>query len=100
MSSTETTARSPLCFSGGAVCAAICAVLPGHPVVLGLLPHSRLTALPSSLEPRLALLRDAKGGFDMTLPWAGSPHFLVVSTPRSPWADGGDLVVVAQLSLP
>lgn len=72
MSSTETTARSALCFSGWAVCAAICAVLRGHPVVLGLLPQSRHTAWSHGWHcsgmPRAALTRPCPG-LDLPVLW-------------------------------
>lgn len=95
MSSTETTARSPLCFSwlGCACCHLCCALWPSRGA--GIAPPEQA----HSLEPRLALLWGAKGSFDTTLPWAGSSHLLLVSTPRSPWADAGGLAGIAQLSL-
>jgi len=63
-------------------------------MVLGLLPDSRLAALPSSPEPWLALLWDAKGRFGMTLPLAGSSQLLAVSASRSAGAVGRDSVTV------
>lgn len=88
MNSTETMARSSLCFSGCGRARCHLSVLRSAaiPMVLGLLPNSRLTALPSSLEPRLALLWDSKGRFGMTLSWAGSSCLLAVSALRSPGA--------------
>lgn len=98
MSSTETMVRSSLCFSGCGCAHCHLSVLPSTviPMVLRLLPNSRLTALLSSPEPWLALLWDAKGRFGMTLPWAGSSQLLTVSASKSPRAGSRELVIVPE----
>lgn len=96
MSSTETTACSSLCFSRCGCAHCHLSVLRSAAIlmVLGLPPGSRFAVLPSSPEPWLALLWDAKGRFGMTLPWAVSSWLLAVSASRSPGAGNRDSVVV------
>lgn len=94
MSSTETMARSSLCFSGCSHARCHLSVLRSAaiPMVLGLLLIAGSQPCQAAWS-HMALHCDSKGRFGMTLSWAESSCLLAVSALRSPGAAHRDSVI-------